>query len=338
MANVTRYFIANQNPVKISVPPTATTILQTTAETAAKKSSGPFDVLTGIWGAVAPFIPVILALAVFGILLYFVYILLKKGDKIFHKDYDLEVYKAKVKELSRDGARISSKGFLFMCLFTIIILILGIIIHLLLFFLKMAPLTFIPHIFSLICAVLISWLLTAVFDTFFTSYPYLINKKREILGYVLSIPKISPEGTLDILIFKNRKWLGLVKDKEIFSVPLNREYRIKLYDKKTKKLGEKIIKFSLERNRRYEILGSGDILINCIDTFGTRFFRYPIYGDRDGDIHNLQELSFVRETGLADSLNRYDLANVFREDTIVIAGSNPYKRVQPDNNRGSENE
>jgi len=331
MANMTgNYYVVNPktpiNMMTTTIQQTATTV----AEETAQKPAGWFDFLGRFWAGISPYMPFILGA---GFLLFIIFLVIswvRKGDKLFQKDYDKEAYKAKKEILTRNPARVSSIGLLVVMLITLVTLVLSAIVVFALFLFKIiGSLSFAPIIIAAVIALLGSMTMTMMMPTVFNSYSKVVNQKGEVIGHMLSGVRTSADGFMDCLIFKKTKWLIFIDD-EVLSVPLNDKCEWDVLNKKTGKTEKKSINLkSLPKDKRFWHLSNGDLLINCIDIHKTKHFIYPLYGKMDGDVYDLSEFALVREMGLADRINQYDLANTSRENAIILAQGNPYKRLQP---------
>jgi len=302
------------------------------------ESGGLFGALGNMGNAIMPWLPLILGLAFFGILIFILYKFLNKGGKAFSKDYDREAFKDKVRYLSRDSPRTSSKTWFFIPLVVIIVMVLTAMVMALLYFLKvMTSISFtIPAVVA-VFSFLIAWLITAIFPAVFTSYPCVVNKNLEMIGWLLSVPKRSSDGYLDMLIFKKSRWL-IFKDVEVFSIPLMKSYSYKVRNSKEKRTVTNTVECDLEESERWMWLGTGDIKVNCADLTPTRFFIYPVYRkETTQDIYDFTDVIFVREKAMADRISMTDVANISRENAVVLAGGNPYMRLSPEG-KNSENE
>lgn len=282
------------------------------------------------WGKYLPWILLIIFL---GIVLFFIWKWVEKGGKIFKKDYDKEFFKARSDFLSRDKPRTPGNAFWFIVGVGLIFTALSAGVTWVLYFFKI-----IPALSATITAVVAgcafggAWIVTTIFPATFTSYPKAIDRDGKVIGFMLSEPKESPDGFLDVLVFKKMKWI-LFKDIEIVSVFLNKQFTFEIKDP-TDPQGKRSKKFSVALpgapSDRYKIMPNGDLKINAISFFKTRYFIYPIPRGKDGDIYDFSDVAMIREKAAGDRLSLFDVANEFRESAYVIAGANPSKRLEGD--------
>lgn len=296
---------------------------QTTIQATVTKSAGTFG---NFFDKVKGWIVPALIIAVVIVIIILVVMLLKKSGLI-KKDYYKEVYKAKVKSLSRFGVKNPSWAIWFVLLISLIVVVISELIYLGLGLINVININgFNPFIKTFIISALVTIILTTtitlVFPTRFTSFRLIKNRKGEGIGYILSKPVKSSDGWLECLIFVRNKWL-IIKDIEIFSLPLNDRYEIESFAKNENgKKKTEVFKLSLKE--RYTVTVDGDIIVNCDDLIVRGSNIYPNYSSEK---NNFSELAFLREQKDADIFSVTDLANCARENALSLVGSNPYVAI-----------
>jgi len=295
-------------------------------------------VQTSIIDKIMPYAPYLVILAVVLSIGILAYLFLQNRNKLFKKDYDLENFKQKIKNLSKNAPKIHSNKHWIIgtTLFLSLILVAGIITALYFFeIIKIIPIVALIGIPLVITSIVIG--LVFAVPSFFNSYNRIWTNTGELIGYQLSFPISTPTGFTEILFFKNMKFL-FFKNIEILSIPTGKKISLPIPKKNEK--GEFLkttFTCDIPPEKRFFKNNDNDFIVNSAQFVRTRFFVYPLFANSDNV--NFDEIVFFKEKYEGDLLNLSDIANATRENAIALIGSNPYVRIpNAQQQKESENE
>lgn len=284
-------------------------------------SKGMFSGVGNFFSKIGPMIPFILGIAFLIVLIILAWGYFSKRGKQFQKDYSNESYKEKLRFYSRNPTRISSSKWGWSLSLEILVIGVSVIVGLLLFGMNWIPkfptfwVILIPVIFGVVLI-----LINLANPLLWSSFPKAVNSRGEIIGFMLSIPVESPDGFLECLIFKKTKWI-ILKQIDILSIPIKDKFS---FPQKTGKI--LTFEIDIKREDRYKILGNGDLLVNTPDFFATKYHIYPNLSSKTKTF-DLRDIVFLKEKKDGDLLNLSDMANEFRENSVILAGGNPHNRI-----------
>jgi len=309
---------------------TVSTIPATATQAAAKSP----NVMNDFFTKLQPYLPYILIAVIAVVLIFLAYQLYKKfGGGRIRKDYDEAAFKEKAAFLARDPARIPSWSMLFLAVVLLLSVVVSatVVIALWLFSIIKKP-EFTAALWIDVAILILAFVITRKFHNKFNSYPEMFTTTGEFIGYVLSRPKLTPDGCKEILIFKGWKWL-LLKETEIVVIPVRDKVSYPRIDGK----GKATYVCKLPEELRWWFMGNGDIMINAPDIFKTKYYVYPVF--EKGAHFDFKEFAFLREKAEGDFLSLSDLSNSARENALTLVGSNPAVRMDnaTSGDRESEN-